>query len=312
MTAAVRETHMSVILISGLITVETTVRVAEFPLAFNPVNYPFFGVDTTVSGVGYNVAKALGILGNRVRFQSIIGQDLMGELVCTTLERQGIPGGRVLPLIGRTSQSVILYDPAGRRQIHCDLKDLQETAYPPAEGRANLEGCQLAVLCNINFSRPFLKLAREAGVPVATDVHVLSDLDDPYNRDFLEGSDILFLSHDGLGEPPRDFLRRLAGRFPKPIIVMGLGSAGALLYQGDRDEIHHVPAVATRPVVSTIGAGDALFSAFLHSWLASRDPLDALRRAVVFASWKIGVASASEGFLDSAGLEARYQEFAGG
>ena len=61
--------------------------------------------------------------------------------------------------------------------------------------------------------------------------------------------------------------------------------------------------MTTRPVVNTIGAGDALFSAFLHGYARSRDPYHALKMAIVFASYKIGAASAAEGFLDEAGLD---------
>jgi len=53
------------ILVSGLINLETTLRVEGFPVPYAPVRFPFFGVNGTVSGVGYNVAKALTTLGIR-------------------------------------------------------------------------------------------------------------------------------------------------------------------------------------------------------------------------------------------------------
>jgi ribokinase len=43
------------ILVSGLINLETTLRVEQFPLAYEPVRFPFFGVQTAVAGVGYNL-----------------------------------------------------------------------------------------------------------------------------------------------------------------------------------------------------------------------------------------------------------------
>ena len=58
----------------------------------------------------------------------------------------------------------------------------------------------------------------------------------------------------------------------------------------------------TRPVVNTIGAGDALFSAFLDSFLRSHNPYDALQKAMVYASYKIGEKGAAEGFLDQKDL----------
>lgn len=56
----------------------------------------------------------------------------------------------------------------------------------------------MALLCNINFSRPLLAEARRHGIPIACDVHVLWDVHDDYNRDFMRQADILFCSDEGL------------------------------------------------------------------------------------------------------------------
>jgi ribokinase len=56
-------------------------------------------------------------------------------------------------------------------------------------------------------------------------------------------------------------------------------------------------------VVNTIGAGDALFSSFLDGFLRTKDPYQALRRAMVFASYKIGEKGAAEGFLSRTELD---------
>ena len=87
---------------------------------------------------------------------------------------------------------------------------------------------------------------------------------------------------------------------------IGLGDAGALLAVRDSGRTLRVPAVTTRPVVNTSGAGDALFASFMHYYVAARDAEESLRRAVVFASYKIGEAGSSRGFLDDAGLEQLY------
>ena len=50
---------MSRFFVAGLINLETTLAIDGFPLAYFPARYPFFGIQTTVSGVGYNLAKAL-------------------------------------------------------------------------------------------------------------------------------------------------------------------------------------------------------------------------------------------------------------
>ena len=295
---------MGEILVSGLINVETTACVDGFPIEYTPVRYPFFGVNSTVSGVGYNVAKALTTLGDGVRFASMIGRDLAAGLVYEQLKQDGVPYGFVVQELDETPRSVILYEPDGRRMINVDLKDIQERAYPPVLFEQALNGAALAVLCNINFSRPFLKRAEAYGVPVATDVHAISSLDDDFNADFMAAAHILFMSDELLPSSPEDWVRGLWDRYGTEIAVVGMGAQGALLAVRAAGFIERFPAAHTRPVVNTIGAGDALFSSFVHCYHRTGDPYAAIKSAVVFASYKIGVAGAADGFLDAAGLDA--------
>lgn len=289
-------------LVSGLINLETTLQIESFPLAYNPVNYPFFGVNSTVAGVGYNLARALTVLGETVTLLSLIGADPAGRQAREALAADHIAGDGVLTG-PHTAQSVILYDRQGRRQVHTDLKDIQAQAYPLERFTAALAAAEVCALCNINFSRPFLGPARAAGRLVATDVHALSELDDDYNQDFMRAADVLFMSHERLPAPPEDWARAVQARYGNAIVVIGLGAEGALLAVKADGFLGRFPAVRTRAVVSTIGAGDALFAAFLRGYARTRDPYTALKRAQVFAAWKIGTAGAAEGFLDAAGLE---------
>jgi len=297
---------MARILVSGLINIETTLQVEGFPVPYNAVNYPFFGIHSTISGVGYNLAKALTTLGNTVNLLSIVGKDLGAEQVRSALHKEGINSGFVIEAAAQTAQSVILYAPDGKRQIFVDLKDIQHQAYPLRLFEEAVPGCDLLALCNINFSRPFLPPARQAGIPIATDVHTINDLEDDYNRDFMEAAQILFMSDEWLPVPPEEWARQIMDRYPAEIVVIGLGDQGALLAVRSDHFIQRFPAVQTRPVVNTIGAGDALFSAFLHSYLQNNDPYTAVQKALLFASYKIGARSAAEGFLNHTALERLY------
>ena len=167
-----------------------------------------------------------------------------------------------------------------------------------------LRQSDLAVICNINFARPLLQAAKDAGKWVATDVHALSSLEDDYNQEYLEAADILFLSDESLPEPAETMLFKLMDRYPAEIVVIGLGAEGAAM--GVRSDSHYewFPAVQTRPVINTIGAGDALFSAFIDRYLRTKDPYKALSQAIVFASYKIGEKGAAQGFLTGQELDA--------
>jgi sugar/nucleoside kinase (ribokinase family) len=293
---------MSRILVSGLINMETTLRVDGFPIEYVPARYPFFGIKSGVSGVGFNLALALSGLGDSVQLLALVGDDLPGQAARARLAGMQIDTQNVLPALEHTPQSVILYDVAGRRQVNTDLKDLQQCAYPLDRFDQALAGCDLAALTNINFSRPLLGRARVAGVPIACDVHAISQIDDPYNADFMRYAEILFMSHEQLPLEPDAWLAKVMHEYAPRIAVVGLGEAGALLAVRGETACYHAPARHTRPIVSTVGAGDALFSCFLHVYVKTSDPFEALRMATVFASYKIGSAGGAEGLLDDPSL----------
>ena len=109
--------------------------------------------------------------------------------------------------------------------------------------------------------------------------------EDDYNRDFLKAADIVFLSDEGVQTSPEELIQGIYQLYHNKIIVMGCGSKGALLFEAETGKITMVPAVTTRPIVSTSGAGDALFSTFLHFYVKGDSPIDSLRKATYVASY---------------------------
>ena len=81
---------MKKIVISGLVNIETTVAIDEFPIEYSPIDYRFFGVETSISGVGYNVTKALNTLGSKVDVLSLIGNDIYRESILNEFDKEGI------------------------------------------------------------------------------------------------------------------------------------------------------------------------------------------------------------------------------
>lgn len=144
------------ILVSGLLNIETTVSVDGFPVPYNPVNYKFFGINSNVSGVGFNLAKSLSTLGDTVSVISFLGNDVEADIVLAQLKNDNIQS-RIIRTLKKTPASVILYDPQGKRQIYCDLKNIQEQSVNPCDVETELNTCDIAVLCNINFNRRLLK-----------------------------------------------------------------------------------------------------------------------------------------------------------
>lgn len=294
---------MTKILVCGHSNIETTVAVEQFPIEYTPMRYPFFGIQTAVAGVGYNIAKALTTLGSPIHFLTLVGNDVTGKQIRQQAKEDNLGTDYIVTGMPQTAQSVILYDKQGRRLCNTDLKDVQERPYPPELFQEALQESDLAILCNVNYTRPFLAQAQAANIPIATDVHTIADLNDDYNRDYMAAATILFMSDEHLPLPPEQWAKKLQNEFGTEIVVIGLGVQGALLAVKADNFCERLPAVQIRPVVNTIGAGDALFSAFNHFYHTSKDPYTALQKAILFAAYKIGSDGAAAGFLTEAELE---------
>lgn len=288
---------MSKISVCGLVNMETTVSVEQFPLEYRPVDYRFFGINSFPGGVGFNVASAFKALGDDVTLFSLCGSDPAAEMIKSELESRGICSEYVLPRCRSTAQSVVLYDKSGRRNVICDLTDNQELTYDEEVFIKNAVDSDIICLCNINYSASMIPVAKRLGIMVATDVHCLCDIYDEYNSRFLRCADIVFLSNENIIGREYEFSQSLMREYGTKIVVVGMGDKGALLRIAESDEAILVPAVYTRPVVNTVGAGDSLYSAFLHFYADTHDALVSLKRAVYFASFKIGENGAAKGFL---------------
>lgn len=292
---------MSKILVCGLINVETTVKIDSFPLLYQPIDYNFFGINSHPSGVGLNLSLAFSSLSDEVKLLSMAGKDSAGAIVRDVLVKNGI-SINYLEDSGVTAQSVVLYDNEGKRRIFCDLKDFQEKSFSEEIFEQAVNDCDTLCLCNINFSRNLLKKAKDMGKRIATDVHVLCDINDDYNHDYMKYADILFLSNENVNGREEEFLKSIKDTYSNEIIVIGMGKEGSLMYVREDDRIFKQNSVKPKRIVNTVGAGDALFSCFVHFYTKGVDPYTALKYATCFASHKIAFDGASVGFLSEPDL----------
>ena len=68
--------------------------------------------------------------------------------------------------------------------------------------------------------------------------------------------------------------------------------------------------ISSDDIKGTVGAGDALFSAFLHYHSKGYCSLEALKRAQIFASAKITANGGAAGFVTEAQIEEYYCRYA--
>ena len=298
------------IYVSGLLNFETILNVKSFPINYFPIDYPFFGINSVVSGTAYNISKALTTLGDKILLSSHVGDDLIGRTIVSELKKAKIDVSNIKFDLESTPNTVVLVDSSMNAQTYCDLKDVQDSESTFEKEKEHIEASDLVILCNSNFNRPLLEKAKELNKKIASDVHIIGDIDDPFNADFMKYSDILFLSKRGIEHRYNyeDFLISIYEKYHNEIIVLGEGRDGCMILDSKKRIIYHIDAITVRPIINTIGSRDALFSSFIHFYLKGIDSLEALKLAEIFTSYKLGENGGSNGFLKETGVKALRKE----
>jgi sugar/nucleoside kinase (ribokinase family) len=277
---------MTRVVVAGVVNIRSALAVDRFPVLFASSRRRPEAISVRLSGSGFVVARTLQDLGADVTFATYVGTDALGILAVNGLRDAGLYGPGVL-VSGIQPRSVVLYDRHGARASTTDLRTAPSLRYPPDVFEAIArDGCDLAVLTNIGFTRPLIQSAVDMGIPIATDLHVVADIGKPHNQDWMRAAHILACSHEELPVTAEEWVRELWSRYGTEISLIGCGDQGAVL--GIRGSAWRIQAVAPRGVRYTSGAGDTLLGSFVRHYLSGDDPVLAARHAVLAAGWRIG------------------------
>lgn len=288
---------MGKILVAGIVQRETIVRVDRIPIEYAGVTIRPNTIFSSTGGDAYNESLALKWLGNSVDFMTMIGKDESMALINPPGCEVELVTDYVLPRLNYTPNAVVLYDNGRRQQIFEDIKGIRETSYDLELFRERAGRAELLVVSNANFCRPLIQAGIELRKPIAVNIREFREDKLCYNEEFLKAADILYVSDDHLIKDPYMFVKAMAAEYRPEIIILGQGAAGLILYDKKKNIIAHYNAVRTNEVVNTVGAGNALFSCFLHFYNLTHDSVYAVKNALLFASYKIGFMGTSNGFL---------------
>lgn len=285
----------------GPVNVETSLEVASFPVNYQPTTNSLNKIRQSIAGVAFNHAAALNALENDVLLTAVIGQDPIGKHVMSQIATK--PRVTCLPTyVQRTSQTIVLHDRLGQRDIFFDKADT-DTRTLPHDAIQRVSQCVITMFSNHAMcAKPILR-ARELHVPIVVDVHTMHVLEDDRNIDFCKNADVLFMSDDLVYSNKEAWLQSVTNRFDITIAVLGMGAGGSLITCDGGKTVTLVPAYDMRPVQSTVGAGDALAAAFIDGLHRGIEPVAALHRASIFAGHKVGAVGGAEGFFTLTELE---------
>jgi acarbose 7IV-phosphotransferase len=289
----------------GNANLEVTVQVGGFPITYTPNRTLQDGIHPGVSGTAYNVGTALAALDNDVTLCVTVGRDLVGGLVAEQLASQR----RVRLVPARVEQqpvTVVLVGADGERVVLNDYRGARGYRHDPQAAAEVMRDCDMVVLPVGGVNTDLVAVAAALGALVACDVHAISGLDGP-EQPFCDAADVLFLSHERLPGPAEKFLAPLMRRCSRcQVAVVGCGAGGAMMALRGEPQVEHVPAVPVERVVSSVGAGDALFAAFLDGYQRRLPARTALERAMHFAAATLTHPGGAGGFLTAAQLHQRF------
>lgn len=257
-------------------------------------------------GGAVNAALNVAARGAQVTVHACVGRDLEGGLIRDLLQRHDIRAAipdHTLP----TGKAVVMVDDSGAARAYAQRG---ASAWVGEQGFAGLHQAdvvyvtglslesqawlqdELAGMADRSFRLVVTPGARQLSDPAA--LHGLWDQADLLCVNAREAAKLGDGDDLQTDAPPPDVAQALARRLirrPGQAILVTLGAGGALFFDGDRGHFH---AARTVEAASTIGAGDAFASAFVHAWADGASPQAALASATDSAARVIQVVPANQ------------------
>lgn len=295
---------MSKFMVAGFVQFETIVKVDKLPLPYKQFESIPETINTDIGGAGFNQAMALRWLGNEVDFMSMVARNLSKRQIDAYLKRNEVDLSTdyVLPMLDGMPTSVILYC-NGEKQTFEDVKDIRHVEYDFELLESHIQDKDMVVMSNCNFCRPIIGLAQKYNKPIALNVRSMRADKIAPKEDFMKAADILYISDDDIECDPYDIVNDCRNKYDSKILIMGLGNKGVILYTKEDNSVLEYKPVKTNEIVNTVGAGNALFSAFIHYYAKTKNAKESIKNALLFASYKIGFVGTSNGFMTEQQIE---------
>ncbi|MGW4482327.1 sugar kinase [Amycolatopsis sp. NPDC004368] len=277
----------------------------------------------SVAGAEANVSVGLARLGHRVRWLSRLGDDSSGAAVLSALRAEGVDvSGVGVDPAGFTG--LLLRDDTPGRGIDVQYHRAGSAACSISADfvrTAGLGGARLVLVSGITAMLSpsardavlaLFELARAEGATIAFDPNVRLKLAAPAQwretvGPLLPQADLVFAGEDEL---------ELLDASAADLIVRGVGTV--VVKQRDKvaravtAEYEWSQETLVTHVVDPVGAGDALTSGYLSSWLRGGSPAEALLAGAVSAALVVGTRTDLEGLPDRAELARTSAALGGG
>ena len=271
------------IVVVGSLNADLVTRLDRFPAPGQTVAALDFAV--YAGGKGANQAYAAARLGGKVSMVGCLGQDAYGELLARSLRDVGVNlSGVTREADAPTGVALIALDASGENQIVVVAG--ANARLDPSRLEASESSLAAAAVVLLQLEVPLATVTAAARMAHTAGAIVILDPSpaQPLPRELLacvdyltpNQSELQALAGRAAGGQVDRAARDLASGFGFKVIVK-MGEAGALLVDGDHEDVWPSVRVAA---VDTTGAGDAFNAALAVALSEGRSLADAGRWAV--------------------------------
>ena len=262
----------------------------------------------TLGGSSAILAHNLAALGSRVGFQSLIGDDDLGQLALQPLQQSGVDVSRVHRAAGpvKTGITVILQREAWRNMVTYSgtIADLQyedlDFEYLTDSRHFHVSSFYLQSALRPRLPELFRRI-KDAGLTISLDTN--DDPDDGWEgglHEALRYVDIFMPNEREAQKAARTgdletAVNKLATLVP--LVVVKLGREGSMAQRGKE---RYLSPPVTVDAVDAVGAGDSFDAGFLHEYLSAGDLLACLAAGNLAGAFSTTRPGGTEAFRDAA------------
>jgi ribokinase len=258
-------------------------------------------ISLDVGGSGFNVAKVLSLLGNKVEFFGKVGNDTYGKMILEEMKKSKIStknvktenfltGFSIVFILGG-EKTILTYRGANNLLSEEDLKE--ET----------LKKCEWFIFTsmiskeNIQFVEKAIKIAKENGIKIVCNPSIsMVDYQKEKLLKFIKKSDFIIMNKKEAMKLTKTsepiYACKKLKKISNSIVIVTMGKKGSILFS---DKLKMFKAYKVK-VVDTTGAGDSFTAAFVHSFSKTKDIDFSMKFSNAYAALKI---SKGKGYFPS-------------
>lgn len=268
---------MKKILVIGGTTFDSIIHFDELPKP-EPQTIFYAPFNETLGSTGAGKAINLAKLNVNCTLHSIIGDDIYGQKIVSSLEKEGVNFVYDIDEKG-TERHVNLMDQHGNRISIFITQSSGNLALNMERIEELIRECDIVVLNIIGYTKQLIPLIKKYDKPIWTDLHDYN-VGNPYHEDYIELADYIFVSSDNMSDykaTMENWIQR-----GKEFVVCTHGKDGSTALTKDGRWIEN-KIIDNYKFKDANGAGDSFFSGFLYGFLKEKNIEECLKLATICA-----------------------------